>query len=132
MIYTPEMRRLLAILLVTLFLLPTAMPLFALGAGPDAGLPACCRRNGKHHCMMSMEMMQAMMAGTQLHAIPMKCPLFPRALNTAQHNELSTRAAALIFAELVAHPALYMQTEARARVALFCARQKRGPPTLLS
>jgi hypothetical protein len=126
------MRRTLAILLLLLFALPMVSPLLALGSGPDANLPACCRRNGKHHCMMSMERMQAMMYGTQLHAIPMKCPLFPKALNTAQHNELVTHAAAMIFAELVSHPAIHLQTEARARVALFCARQKRGPPALFS
>jgi len=132
-LYTLPMRRILAISLLAMFLLPTAMPLFALGTkDPDANLPACCRRNGKHHCMMSMEMMQAMLSGTQVRAVPMKCPLFPRTLNTAQHNQLSTRAAALIFAELVSHPALHLQTEARARVARDCARQKRGPPALLS
>jgi hypothetical protein len=131
------MRRILAISLFAVFLLPSVMPLLVLAnSDPDANLPACCRRNGKHHCMMSMEMMQAALNGnkrygTQLHAIPMKCPLFPRALNTAQHKELSTRAAALIFAELVSHPAIHLQTEARARVARDCARQKRGPPALL-
>jgi hypothetical protein len=127
------MRRILAISLLGLFLLPTISPLLALtSSDPDANLPACCRRNGKHHCMMSMEMLQAMLSGTQVKAVPMKCPLFPKALNTAQHNELSANAAALIFAELVSHPAIHAQTEARERVSLFCARQKRGPPALRS
>jgi hypothetical protein len=126
------MRRILAISLLLLFTLPMAAPLFALGSSPDANLPACCRRNGKHHCMMSMEMMQAMLSGTQLRAIPMKCPLYPKAITPAQHHELSSNAASLIAAGLISHPALHLQTEARARVARDCARQKRGPPALLS
>jgi hypothetical protein len=126
------MRRILAISLLLLFALPMVSPLLALGPDSEANLPACCRRNGKHHCMMSMESVQAALNGSHLRVVPMKCPLFPKALNTAAHNELSTRAAALIFAELVSHRALHLQTEARARVARDCARQKRGPPALLS
>jgi hypothetical protein len=125
-------RRLLAISLLLLFLAPAVMPLFALGANSDANLPACCRRNGKHHCAMSPEMMQAMMQsmmnGTQVNVLPMKCPMYPRAITTAHHDELSFHTAALIFAAIVSHPAIHLQTEARARVALDCARQKRGPP----
>jgi hypothetical protein len=129
------MRRILAISLLLLFALPAVMPLFALGSDPDANLPACCRRNGKHHCMMSMERMRAALNesnGTQLRAAPMQCPLYPRALTTAQHHELFSNSASLIAAGLVSHPAIHLQTEARARVARDCARQKRGPPTLLS
>jgi hypothetical protein len=126
------MRRLIAISLLLLFGLPMVSPLLAQGANSDAGLPACCRRNGKHHCMMSMEMMQAMLNGTQVRVIPMKCPLFPKAVTTAQHQDLSCHAAALTFAAVVSHPAIHLQTEARARVARDCARQKRGPPALLS
>ena len=37
-------------------------------------------------------------------------------------------AASLIFAEIVSHPTVKPQTEARARVALDLSRQKRGPP----
>jgi len=122
-------RRILAISLLALFLLPSVQPLFALGSGGDAGLPACCRRDGKHHRAMSMEMMQAMMNGTQVNVVPMKCPMYPRAFTTAQRQDISLHAAALVFAAIVAHPAVHLQTEARARVALFCARQKRGPPS---
>ncbi len=126
------MRRILAISLLLLFALPAIAPLFALGSNSDANLPACCRRNGKHHCSMSMEMARALSSTTQAAAQPMKCPLYPRALTMAQHRDLSLHAAALIFAEAVAHPAIHLQTEARARVARDCARQKRGPPDSFS
>jgi len=125
-------RRLLAISLLLLFGLPMVSPLLALTSSSDANLPACCRRNGKHHCMMDMEMLQAMQNGTQASVLPMKCPMYPRAITTTQHHELSFNAASLVFAEIISHPALHPQTEARARVSLFCARQKRGPPSLLS
>jgi len=130
------MRRFPAILLLVLFLLPTAAPLLALSRDPDASLPACCRRNGIHHCSMSPEQMQSMMqmlqSGTRASIVPMKCPCYPRALVTAQHNDAIAHAAAFHFAAVVAHPAIHAQTLARARVSLFCARQKRGPPSLLS
>lgn len=129
-LYTQSVRRILSISLLALFILPLISPLLALTSTPDANLPACCRRNGKHHCMMSTEM--AMMNGTQVNVVPAKCPFYPTAANTAQHHELSFHTAALAFAEIVSHPAIHLQTEARARVALDCARQKRGPPALLS
>jgi len=124
-------RRFLAISLLLLFCAPLIAPLLALSRDPDANLPVCCRRHGKHHCMMSAEMMQAMMAGTQLHALPMRCPMYPRAITAAQHHELLVPTTALLFAEAVSHPAVHTQTLARARVSLFCARQKRGPPAIL-
>jgi hypothetical protein len=45
-------RRAIAFSLMVLFSLTLIAPLFAPDA--DANLPACCRRNGKHHCMMRM------------------------------------------------------------------------------
>jgi len=125
-------RRILAISLLLLFGLPLVSPLFALPSSNDSNLPACCRRNGKHHCMMQMGQAQILAQGVQFNVVPTKCPLYPRAIPTAQHHELSLHAASLTFAEIISHPALHPQTEARARVSLFCARQKRGPPSLLS
>ncbi|HEY4008796.1 MAG TPA: hypothetical protein VGM11_01500 [Acidobacteriaceae bacterium] len=46
------MRRLLSILLLAAFALPLVAPALALAQDPDAGLPACCRRHGHHHCAM--------------------------------------------------------------------------------
>jgi hypothetical protein len=46
------MRRLLSILLLAAFALPLFAPGLALAQDPDAGLPACCRRHGQHHCTM--------------------------------------------------------------------------------
>lgn len=128
LVYTRSVRRIIATSLLLLFSAPLIAPLLALSRDPDANLPVCCRRHGKHHCMMSVEMMQAMLRGTQVNTAPMKCPMYPRAINTVQHHELSFYTSALLFAEIVSHPAIHPQTEARARVSRFCARQKRGPP----
>ena len=74
------MRRGLSILLVLFFGLG---PLTAtLPASDDAGLPPCCRRNGAHHCAMSMRM-AAMMAEAAYGSVPLltapaHCPLYPQ------------------------------------------------------
>jgi hypothetical protein len=46
----------------------------------DAGLPACCRRHGAHHCAMYAQIM-AMRAGrgidpTPGFSVPLTCPLY--------------------------------------------------------
>ena len=124
------MRRLLAISLALLFGLPLVAPLFALGSDAEANLPACCRRNGAHHCAMTAEQAEAALQGTHVSAPPMRCPAYPKAVSPSRHLDLSLDAAALTFAEAVSHPAIRRQTEAWARVALDGARQKRGPPAV--
>jgi hypothetical protein len=42
-------RRVLALALLGVFSF-SLIPLQAFAADDEAGLPACCRRNGKHHC----------------------------------------------------------------------------------
>jgi hypothetical protein len=73
------LRKALSILLLAMFCLPAITPLFALQAQEDANLPACCRRHGKHHCMMSMQDRQAMTASQdpQFAAPTEKCPYAP-------------------------------------------------------
>lgn len=62
------MRRFLSSFLLLFFGLG---PLSAvLPASDDARLPACCRRNGAHHCAMTAEMIAAMMAHAQKDASP--------------------------------------------------------------
>jgi hypothetical protein len=114
-------------MLLLVFSLPLISPLLALTVGSEANLPACCRRNGAHHCT-SMTSPQLPGAGVSLSTIPQRCPAYPAAVTPVQHHDLSFQAASLIFAEIVSHPTLKFQTEARARVAFDRSRQKRGPP----
>jgi hypothetical protein len=121
-------RRVLSFTLLLLFSLPLISPVLALTASSDGILPACCRRNGAHHCT-SMTRSPQLGSGTSLSAIPQHCPAYPAAVTPIRHHDLSFQAASLIFAEIVSHPTVKLQTEARARVALDISRQKRGPPT---
>ena len=122
------MRRVLSFTLLLLFSFPLISPLLALTAGTDAGLPACCRRNGAHHCTRTTHLVDPA-AGTNLSALPQHCPAYPAVVTSARHGDLSFPTASLIFAGVVSHPTVKPQTHARARVALDVSRQKRGPPT---
>jgi hypothetical protein len=120
-------RRLLSTVLLLLFSLPLISPVLALTASSDANLPACCRRNGAHHCTRLIHSAES--SGPTLSPIPQRCPAYPAVVTPARHGDLSCLAASLIFAEIVSHPTIKLQTQARARVALDISRQKRGPPT---
>jgi hypothetical protein len=122
--YNGTVRRLLSSVLLLLFSLPLISPVLALAASSDANLPACCRRNGAHHCTMKV----GPAAGINLSSIPQHCPAYPAMVTQIRHGVLSFQTASLIFAEIVSHPTPRLQTQARARVALDCARQQRGPP----
>jgi hypothetical protein len=126
--YNNRVRRLLSIALLFIFSFPLISPVLALAGGPDANLPACCRRGGAHHCMLKSRSAEASGSAVSLSAIPPRCPAFPAVVASVKHGDLSFHAASLIFAEIVSHPSVRTQTEARARVALDRSRQKRGPP----
>lgn len=68
------MRRGLSILLALLF---GVGPLgAALPGGNEASLPACCRRQGTHHCAMAGRMASAETGKTAISA-PSTCPRYP-------------------------------------------------------
>jgi hypothetical protein len=121
----------MSITLLLLFCLPQIVPLFALGSTPESRLPACCRMHGKHHCMMSMEEMQALLSGNHFTPVPSKCPLFPKAVSPVPNQVLYFDQAAVLSDEFLSLPTQSRQPEASARVALEGARHKRGPPVAL-
>ena len=127
--YNATVRRVLSFTLLLLFSLPLISPVLALTASSDANLPACCRRNGAHHCTSMTRQTDPAEVGINLSAIPQHCPAYPAVVTSARHGDLSFQAAALIFAGIISHPTVKAQTQARARVALDISRQKRGPPT---
>jgi hypothetical protein len=73
------MRRTLASLLLVLVSYTLIAP--ALLADAASMLPACCRRDGKHHCAM-MDPGQPSQDGPGLSALRMKCPSFPKGVTT--------------------------------------------------
>ncbi len=71
------MAKFIAIALLLILAGDTALP--ALLASPESNLPACCRRDGKHHCAM-METLENQQenAGPSWKTVAKKCPSFPR------------------------------------------------------
>src|SRR5579864_3738776 len=80
------MRRALSILFVLFFGLA---PLAATFDGDDASLPACCRRNGTHHCVMSDAMLARLVQAafsTPAFTSPSHCPQYPTLGNAVPSN----------------------------------------------
>jgi hypothetical protein len=134
-------RRLLSITLLLIFGLPMVSPLFAMTGGDAGNLPACCRRDGKHHCMMMAGMMMgdagmgasaSSNPGTQptVAIVTEPCPYGPQGLPGAVHRDWQLDTASAVFAGLSAHPSGSPQAESRRRVSSLRARHKRGPPTI--
>jgi hypothetical protein len=125
------LRSLLSILLLVAFGLPIAAPLLIGTADGEARLPACCRKNGKHHCMMSLsERSQLAQDDPQFTAPMEKCPYYPAAIPVFHTKFYTVPMANAVFASLVNHPSGVAQTESRYRISRDRSRLKRGPPTL--
>jgi hypothetical protein len=73
------MHRALASFLAVLFSFPLITPFLAASMRSD--LPACCRRDGKHHCALSeMDFVPDSPGGVGLTAVRPTCPLYPQAV----------------------------------------------------
>lgn len=120
--YDFTMRRTLATLLVLVFGLPLVAPAF-LSVASRSELPACCRRNGAHHCAMS-----GMSVPPQYRTVSSNCPWYPAGhLRLMMPHAVATQSAAV--ARYVAHPAeVVREAEAGYRISCERTRQKRGPP----
>ena len=120
------MRRAAAGLLLSVFGFSLIAPALI---AEESNLPACCRRLGAHHCALA----SANSTGQELSAIQEKCPTYPTARVSPQSFlTMLLTPPEVIFASIVSHPAVHARTEARYRVSFSRARQKRGPPALLS
>jgi hypothetical protein len=125
------LRKLLSILLLVVFGLPVVSPLFALSTTGGTRLPACCRRDGKHHCMAStVDGGSLTRSGAQFSAAAEKCPYCPSVVSIRHNERLAVPVGDAVFASLVGHPSAVAQTESMRRISLDRSRQKRGPPVL--
>jgi hypothetical protein len=98
----------------------------------ESNLPACCRRNGPHHCMTKIDE-AASNSGMSAQAIRQTCPSFPAAITARAFSNLALpRPSAAVFAALLSPPSIQFQTEACYRVSFSRSHQKRGPPAILS
>jgi len=118
------MRRLFSILLLAAFALPLVAPLLALAQDPDAGLPACCRRHGKHHCRM-LERGQ----DPSVHQVVPVCPFFPQHqavfLTRPHPPALQPAPRTPVFVPILAP---FAHAETRQRITRARSHSVRGPP----
>ncbi len=140
-VYNHVVRRLLAIAIVLILGLPAVSPLFALTGADDPNLPACCRRDGKHHCMGMAGMSSdgsTQNASTQtgstqtqvgIATLSERCPFGSHSLPGTPHPDWTLSTSAAIFAGIVSHPSVSPQTESKRRISADRSRQKRGPPS---
>jgi hypothetical protein len=123
------MRRVFAATLVVIFSLPVIAPLFA--STPDESqLPACCRRNGKHHCAMSMQMGNI---PSRFHVVSETCPYSPFAHTPLlQPHPFASVRAPMASGLAAGTSTIVGAAEAGYRISADRARHKRGPPRLLA
>jgi hypothetical protein len=129
------MQRSIAIVLALVFSSLLIAPALAAFAAPESNLPACCRKNGAHHCsMMQNSMMQGAASsnqGTSVAAIGQKCPYSPKGFVAAHPGTSLRPSGAAVFAGFISHPSISAEAEAGFRVSHHRSRQKRGPPSSL-
>jgi hypothetical protein len=124
--------RLLSLVLLAAVGLPTIAPALALAQDPDAGLPACCRRHGQHHCTMSMERMAQLGRQSSQPQIGAICPRYPR------HEVAPVAGAHLIVFRAPQRAAAFSaafaptaRAETSRRISRNRSHHKRGPPSSL-
>jgi hypothetical protein len=122
------MRSTLAVAIAVLISLPLLAPFFALGS--SAAVPACCRRNGQHHCMGGTMQMPGSDQGASI--IAPRCPRFPIASMIPQVPGFVAGNEGQVGVNLFVRPTALPQTEAGYRIAFARSRQKRGPPVIPS
>ena len=123
------MRRMIALALTMMFGWMLIAPIF--GPDADANLPPCCRRNGKHHCMMRrMERLSGNQKG--FTSVSEKCPCLPASACAVHSPTYEPEAGERFYAEVVRHPAFAPQTKALCRISFLRSHPKRGPPSPLA
>ena len=121
------LRRMLAITLLIAFGSPLVLPLFAATADPQAGLPACCRMHGAHHCTM---LMPGANTSPAFHAPP--CRLFPTTSTPLRLATASLVVRLLASIKLRRDPAPITASPRPARTFSPSSNLQRGPPALLA
>jgi hypothetical protein len=124
------LRRFFTILLLAIIGLPLAAPLFAASSRDESSLPACCRRNGKHHCMGGMEMSSEASSKPAFNAPKDICPYAPTLPTAIHRNSFATFSRTATSIVLQTHDTIVAQTECKLHISRSRSRQKRGPPTI--
>jgi len=126
-------RRILSISLLLLLTLPLVSPLFASSA-TDASVPACCRRVGKHHCLMMMGAVARSSASDSTQAksatVQESCPYTLVASVAINLPFVPDEVRTAISASTLSAAADPIPTEVARQISLDRSHQKRGPPSL--
>jgi hypothetical protein len=130
LLISPQMRRGFSIVLVLIFCLvpPSAL----IDAGENASLPACCRRQGEHHCSTAVQRAmkeKAESGSAPALAAPVACPDYPgsaAAFSTPRPAlTVSVQGATALMAEAQTAP----DTPAAPTWSPSEAQSERGPPS---
>jgi hypothetical protein len=132
------MRRILSILLAIAFGLGpvlAAVPAEALAFGwgashEDSRLPACCRRNGTHHCGMNTQNEASSSEHGTTAVAYGTCPYFPRSLASTMTSSIALLAAGTTQSQLLADWHTPQASAAAARISEQRTWPKRGPPAI--
>jgi hypothetical protein len=120
-------KRALASLLLSVVTLPL-LPAFVETAASN--IPACCRRNGKHHCSKTDNDSQAA-SSIALRATNARCPLYPKAsAQPSGSTPIHVSQFVSIQQPVLSAPAAERSENLRS-TAYDRSSQKRGPPSLL-
>jgi hypothetical protein len=123
------MRRAIANSLLLIFSWMLFAPLVAQNS--DASLPACCRKNGKHHCMMR-GMQRLGGKGIGLASVSEKCPCPPDSTGAIHSAKFLPGAAGHFHSTVVCQAACVPQPTVSFRVSFLRGHPKRGPPAPLA
>jgi hypothetical protein len=125
------MRRALALLLLAVIGLPLISP--TLLANPRSELPACCRRDGSHHCAMAAVVDEASPATPAIGGLQPKCPFSPKPGVLPVDSRTGVVA---VGSRTVPTDSIQFQIAdpncGLPRIGARDAKQKRGPPPTLS
>lgn len=124
------MRRILSISLLLLFMLPLVSPLFATSA-TDANVPVCCRRDGKHHCIMMEAIAQRSSdsSKTKTASLHDRCPYGVATSAVINLPFIPDEIQTAVLAGIVCSSAHPTPREALLSRSPDRSNQKRGPPS---
>ncbi len=117
--------------LLAFFLVPLFIPFF--NSGSESTLPACCRRDGKHHCAMSARLQQSVLSASSepvIRDVTPPCPYRSRLMMAFVSRVLFVHRASVFSGQGVSHPALSLKTTVRVRLSEIRSNLQRGPPAL--
>ena len=114
---------------ITLTIVFSLLLLPAFGGSVEAKLPACCRKDGKHHCMMQAEGQAG--SATSMAGIGEKCPCFPRSTIASHVQTHTPTLREAIFRAAPKHLTISLRAQAGYRISHHRSEQKRGPPSFI-